>query len=330
MTQLDGVDRSATRVGVVSGGLSHERDISLQSGRKLLHALRGAGFTATLHDLDAGFVAALRRGELDVVFPMLHGGVGEDGGLQALLERLDVPFVGSGSAPARMASDKFLAGQALAGAGITVPDTQLMPVALFRELGAAEVLELLTARMRFPLVVKPLTGGSGLGVRVAKSEAELAPALIACFAYHDVALVQRWIDGREVAVGVVDPGDGPRPYPPVLIDGTRDGVYDFEAHYSTGIISLSTPDRVNGVPAAELGAVALRAFSALGLRDLGRVDLIVDGDGVAHVLEVAVTPGLTDTSVFPFGAAAGQEPMPGWAGRLVSRALCRRATPAAG
>ncbi|MFI7586410.1 ATP-grasp domain-containing protein [Spongisporangium articulatum] len=317
------VDRSSVRVGVVSGGLSHERDISLQSGRKVQHALRSAGFATSLHDLDGGFVAALRQGQFDVVFPMLHGGVGEDGGLQALLERLDVPFVGSGSAPARRAADKYLAGQALTAAGLTVPDTQLMPVALFKELGAAEVLDLLGFRMTFPLIVKPNSGGSSLGVRVVKHEAELAPALIACFAYCDVALVQRWVDGQEVAVGVIDRGAGPTPYPPVLIHGTHDGVYDFEAHYSTGIISLSTPESVSGLSAGALGDVALRAFNALGLRDLGRVDLVVDGEGVPHVLEVAVTPGLTDTSVFPFGATAAGDPIAEWATALVTRALDR-------
>ena len=128
-----------------------------------------------------------------------------------------------------------------------------------------------------------------------------------------------------MAVGVIDDGTGPRSYPPVLIHGVRGGVYDFEAHYSTGIISLSTPGTISGVTAAELGTVALQAFDALGLRDLGRVDLIVDPGGVAHVLEVAVTPGLTDTSVFPFGATAAGASITDWCTALVTRALDRAA-----
>jgi len=174
-------------------------------------------------------------------------------------------------------------------------------------LGAAAVLDRIVDRLGLPLMVKPAHGGSGLGAAVVRDLTELPAAMVGCFAYDQTALVERYIAGTDIAVSIVDQGDGPVALPAVEIV-PRNGVYDYAARYTAGLTTWHVPARLDSSTAATITEIALAAHTALGLRDLSRVDLILDADGAPHVLEVNVSPGMTETSLLPMAVnAAGMD-----------------------
>jgi D-alanine-D-alanine ligase len=315
------------RVLVLAGGLSHERDVSLRSGRRVAESLRGAGCQVLERDVDALLLPSLREGVADVVWPLLHGSTGEDGAIRDVLELIEVPYVGSTPAACRTAWDKPVAKSVARAAGLSTPDSVALPHGTFRELGARGVLAAIVHHLGLPLVVKPARGGSALGVSVVRTVEELPRAMVGCFAYGDVALVERLIDGVEVAVSVVDTGGGPIVLPAVEIvaDG---GVYDYDARYVAGATEFFCPARLTAAAAAAVSDAALRAHQAFGLRHLSRTDLIVDRDGMPWFLEVNVAPGMTETSLLPQAAqAAGEDAGPLYR-RLVEAAAGGHRVPA--
>jgi D-alanine-D-alanine ligase len=292
---------------VLAGGLSHERDVSLRSGRRVLDALRSVGVDADLRDADAGLLDALADGSYDAVLVALHGGPGEDGSLREVLELAGVPYVGSTPSACRVAWDKPTA-KALAGrAGLATPHAAVLPHATFRELGASAVIDRLVAHLGLPLMVKPARGGSALGATAVQRAEDLPSAMVTCFSYGEAALVERFVVGTEVAVTVVDRGDGPQALPAVEIQPLS-GVYDYAARYTAGHTEFFTPARLDDACAKEVASVAVAAHEVLGLRDLSRVDLVVDGSHTAestvHLLEVNVSPGMTETSLLPMSVEA--------------------------
>ncbi|WP_242624869.1 D-alanine--D-alanine ligase family protein [Krasilnikovia cinnamomea] len=310
------------RVLVLAGGLSYERDVSLRSGRRVLDALRAAGLQADMRDADVALLPALQEDPPDAVVIALHGATGEDGSLRGVLDLCGVPYVGCDARASRLAWDKPSAKAMLREAGIPTPDWVALPHDRFSELGAVAVLDRIADRLGLPLMVKPAQGGSGLGASVVRDEADLPAAMVGCFAYDSTALVERYVAGMDVAVSVVDLGDGPQPLPAVEIV-PRNGVYDYAARYTAGLTTWHTPARLDPAVAARVASTALAAHEALGLRDLSRVDLIVDGEGEPHVLEVNVSPGMTETSLLPLAVqAAGLDFGKVLAG-LVGRATAR-------
>lgn len=297
---------SSPRVLVLAGGLSHERDVSLRSGRRVADALRGAGCEVDVRDVDAGLLAALGEERPDVVWPLLHGATGEDGALRDILELLGLPYVGAGPQACRRAFDKPVAKSLVAAAGLRTPASVALPHSAFRELGASAVLEALVARHGLPLVVKPARGGSALGVSVVREAGALPRAMVDCFAYGEVALVERAVRGREVAVSVVDTGEGPRALPAVEIVA-EGGVYGYDARYTAGGTEYFAPARLAPQAAEAATAAAVTAHTALGLRDLSRTDLIVDDDGTPWFLETNVAPGMTELSLLPQALTAAGE-----------------------
>ncbi len=283
---------------VLAGGLSHERDVSLRSGRRVAQALRDSGCQVDVRDVDAGLLSALEQGKPDVVWPLLHGASGEDGAVRDVLELLEVRYVGSGPRACRVAWDKPVAKSVAQAAGLATPDSVALPHGTFRELGAQAVLGAIVDRLSLPLVVKPARGGSALGVSVVRAAGDLPRAMVDCFAYGDVALVERFIEGVEVAVSVVDTGDGPRVLPSVEIvaDG---GVYDYDARYTAGATEFFCPARLAAAATTAVREAALTAHRAFGLRHLSRTDLVVDRWGQPWFLEVNVAPGMTETSLLP-------------------------------
>jgi D-alanine-D-alanine ligase len=321
-----GTDTARTaepRVLVLAGGLSHEREVSLKSGRRVLDALRSAGIDASLRDVDAGLLPVLANDPPDAVIIALHGSPGEDGSLQGVLDLYDIPYIGGDASRARLAWDKPTAKAVLRDAGIATPVWVSLPQERFSELGARAVLDRLVERFGLPLMVKPAQGGSGLGASVVREASTLPTAMVSCFAYHPTALVEPYLDGMDVAVGVVDLGDGPTALPAVEIVA-RDGVYDYAARYTAGLTTWHAPARLDSATADRVARVALAAHRALALGDMSRIDLIVAPDGTPSVLEASVAPGMTDTSLLPMAISAAGLDLGKTLATLVTLAVQRR------
>ena len=291
------------RVLVIAGGLSHERDVSLRSGRRVADALRAAGCEVDVRDLDATLLDQLAADPPDVAWPLLHGATGEDGAVRDVLELAGVKYVGSTPAACRRAWDKPVAKSVVTDAKVATPEFVALPHAVFRELGAGGLLAALERRLGLPLVVKPARGGSALGVTVVTASDQLPRAMVDCFAYADVALVERAMVGREVTVSVVDLGEGPVALPVVEI-ATTGGAYDYDARYNTGRTEYFVPARLAEPERVSVTEAAVAAYRALGLRHLARCDFIVDGDGTPWFLEANVAPGMTEVSLLPQAAEA--------------------------
>ena len=292
-----------SRYLVLAGGLSHERDVSLKSGRRVLDALRSVGVDATLRDADAGLLSHLTATAYDAVLVALHGGAGEDGALREVLDIAEVPYVGSTPAACRIAWDKPTAKALAVRAGLSTPASVVLPHAAFRELGAAAVLDRLVGHLGLPLMVKPARGGSALGCTTIDKADELPSAMVSCFSYGEAALIERFVTGTELAVTVIDTGDGPRALPAVEIVPLS-GVYDFTARYTAGQTEFFAPARLPEALTAAVAATAVAAHVALGLRDLSRVDLVVEPSGEVQLLEVNTSPGMTETSLLPMAVDA--------------------------
>lgn len=297
------------RALVLAGGLTYERDVSLRSGRRVTDALRQAGVEVTLADADSRLLGLVADTAPDAVFIALHGGSGEDGAVRAVLDCAAVPYVGTVPAACRTAFDKPSAKALVRRAGIATPDWVAVGHATFRELGAPAVLDLLVARLGLPLMVKPAAGGSALGATAVHEVADLPAAMVTCFSYGETALVERYVDGLEVAVSVIDPdGAGTAvALPPVEVQPDS-GVYDYAARYTAGATEFFCPARIDEAVTAEVCRVALAVHSTLGLRDLSRTDLRIDRQGTVHFLDTNVAPGMTETSLLPLAlAASGRE-----------------------
>jgi D-alanine-D-alanine ligase len=287
------------RVAVLKGGRSLERGVSLRSGARVEDALERLGHEVLPIDAGADLVERLTGARPDVVFVAMHGPGGEDGTVQELLEILGVPFTGPGVAACARCMDKVLAKHELRGAGVSTPDWFAFNETAFRELGAADALGELERRLGFPLVVKPSRGGSALGVRFAASPSEVPEALVSAFSYDGRVLLERFVEGRELAVSVLG-GEALPVVEAIPGDGDR---YDFEARYEIGRTEFVCPATLSGEESAAVTAAALGAYRALGCSGFSRVDLILGKDG-AQVLEVNAIPGLTDTSLLPQAAEA--------------------------
>ena len=311
---------------VLAGGLSYERDVSLRSGRRVLDALRGAGVDATMRDADATLLPYLQAQPPSAIVIALHGGIGEDGSLRGLLDLCGVPYVGGDARAARLAWDKPSAKSVLRDRGIPTPDWVALPNDRFSELGAVAVLDRIIDRLGVPLMVKPAQGGSGLGAAVVREATALPAAMVGCFAYDSTALVERYVDGTDLAVSIVDLGDGPLALPAVEIV-PRDGVYDYAARYTAGLTTWHAPARLPASVAEAVATTALAAHAALSLRDLSRVDLILDEAGEPQILGVNVSPGMTETSLLPLAVQAAGLDFGKVLADLVSRAVARGGLP---
>lgn len=296
------------RALVLAGGLSHEREVSLRSGRRVSEALRSVGVEVDERDADAGLIPALQSDPPSAVFPLLHGVAGEDGAVREVLDLLDVPYVGSAPAACRASFDKPVAKTTVTRlTDIRTPDAVVLRHETFRELGAPAVLHRIVDRLGLPLVVKPTRGGSALGCMVVREPEQLPTAMMNCFAYGNVAMLERFVSGTEVTVTVLDTGDGPRALPAVEIVPDT-GVYDYASRYNAGATEFVAPARLSDTAAARCAEVALAAHAALGLRDLSRTDLIVDAEEQPWFLEVNVAPGMTETSLVPLAVeSAGMD-----------------------
>jgi D-alanine-D-alanine ligase len=316
--------RNLERVVILAGGLSPEREVSLHSGYRVRDALAKEGIDAEVADADSGLLSHLRADPPSAVFPAIHGACGEDGAIREVLGLLSVPYVGSVASACQMAFDKPTAKALVAAAGLVTPLSVTLPRETFHDLGASAVIDLIVARLGLPLYVKPSRGGSALGAGPVWAAPELPGAVLSCFAYGDTALIEQFITGTEVAVGVIDLGHGPQALPAVeIVPG--EGGYDYAARYTAGKTDFYVPARLSDEAATEVARIAIAAHSVLGLRDLSRTDLIVDDTGTAYFLEVNVSPGMTETSTLPLALEASGHPFGSTCVRLLELAAARGA-----
>jgi D-alanine-D-alanine ligase len=316
------------------GGSSHEREFSLESGQNITNALKERGHEVLHLDTESSLVETLRTQNIDAVYIALHGKGGEDGTIQALLEYLDIPYVGSTSAVCRIAWNKSSLPHALstyrrlldarADVNTNAPDGPASwPKAIslasisFKDMGAATALDLVAQRLPdgYPLAVKPARGGSAMGVTKVEKFDDLGPAIIDALSYDTAVIIEQWIKGVELAVGVVGTGPGARVLPPVEIV-PKQGFFDIEARQDTDLVDYYCPVRpasLNADPAKAAQArelieqAALEVHRALDCRDISRVDLIWDGTK-PQILDVSVSPGMTEHSLIPMACATAHTP----------------------
>jgi D-alanine-D-alanine ligase len=311
------------KVAVLKGGKSLERQISLSSGARVEDALASLGHEPVGLDVGADLVERLRDASPDVVFIALHGPGGEDGTVQELLEILDLPYTGPGVAACGRCMDKVVAKQEIREAGVATPDWVAFNSTAFRELGAADTLEEIEERLGLPLVVKPAGQGSSLGVQFASSREDLPAALVAAFSYDDRVLIERYAQGRELSVGILDT----EPLPVVEAKPKDGDFFNFEARYEIGRTDYVCPAELDPVETDAVQAAAVATYKALGCRGFARADLILTDEG-PQVLEVNAIPGLTDTSLLPMAAEAAGLSFEQLVERIVELALATGPRPA--
>jgi D-alanine-D-alanine ligase len=287
------------RVAVLKGGRSLERGVSLRSGARVEDALERLAHDVISLDVGADLVARLAAERPEVAFIALHGPGGEDGTVQELLEILELPYTGPPVAACVRCMDKVLAKHEMRAAGIPTPDWVAFNATAFRELGAGDALEQIEQRLGFPLVVKPASQGSSLGVKLAPGRAQVPEALVSAFSYDDRVLLERYVPGRELAVGVL----GAEALPIVEAIPKEGDLFDFEARYEIGRTEYVCPAELDEGEAEAVREAALGTYRVLGCAGFARVDLMLGGEGPS-VLEVNAVPGLTDTSLLPQAAEA--------------------------
>ena len=284
------------RVGVLLGGESSEREISMKSGQAVLTALASLGVEAVPIGLGGDIAAELTRERLDCAFIALHGRFGEDGGVQSLLEERGIPYTGSGVEASRLAMDKLRSRETFRRVGLAVPETLVVKTPQ----------EIPGIPFSFPVVVKPSREGSSIGLSLAADPGDLPEAVETALAFDDTVLIEPFLKGIEITAGVLDN----RALPLVEIMPTRD-YFDFEAKYTKGVTEFVVPARLEPGLAARAQAAGLSAHRAFGCRAYSRTDMIVSPSGQVYVLEVNTIPGLTATSLFPMACAAEGIDFPG-------------------
>jgi D-alanine-D-alanine ligase len=293
-----------SRVAVLKGGRSLERQVSLRSGARVEDALERLGHTVLPIDVGPDLVAQLTAGHPDVAFVALHGRDGEDGTVQELLEVMGIPYTGSGVSACIRAADKVLAKHAMQDHGIPTPDFYAFNETALEALGAAQALPAIEDRLAFPIVVKPARQGSALGIKFARTAADVPTALVAAFSYDRKVLLERYVRGRELAVSVLDEGGVAHVLPIVEAVPEQEDFYDFEARYEIGRTRFVCPAELSDEMTARAGAIALQTYGMLGCAGFARVDLMLDEEEHLYVLEVNPIPGLTETSLLPQAAEA--------------------------
>jgi D-alanine-D-alanine ligase len=309
----------SSNVAVLSGGISLEREVSLRSGTRVADALADRGHQVTRLDVDGELVRSLEQGAFDVAFLTLHGSAGEDGTVQSLLELIGLPYTGPDVLASSLAWNKPIAQGLYGRAGLAVPANVTLTQQAFREMGAVAVVDRVAEALGVPLVVKPATGGSSLGLSIVDDVARLPQAIVGAFSYAEAVLIERFVAGTEIAVAVLD-GEA---LPAVEIQ-PKGGAYDFSARYTAGATEFHAPARLDEDAGRAAAAVAVAACEAIGARDISRADLIVDAQGTPWLLELDTCPGLTDTSLVPLAASAAGIGFPELCERIVELALRRR------
>jgi D-alanine-D-alanine ligase len=310
----------AMKLAVLRGGRSAEREVSLRSGAQVEAALRGLGHDVTAVDLDLTTWDALRDSGFACVFNALHGRLGEDGAVQGMLELLGIPYTGSGILASALCMDKSRANSVMAGAGLHIPDFEELEV---NEGVAADVVERIVSRYGLPLVIKPVREGSTIGLTIAPDADAVASGLVLAARYDRRVLVQHFVAGTEITVGVLaTPEVQVLPTLEIVSDNPT---YDYDAKYTAGKSHHIIPARIEERARATSADAAGRAFVLLGCAGMARVDIIVDAKSTPWILEVNTVPGLTELSLLPDAARAAGISFEQLCQRLIDHAIQRHA-----
>jgi D-alanine-D-alanine ligase len=303
---------AAKRVAVLKGGGSLERTVSLRSGARAQQALARLGHEAIAIDAGPELVAQLHECSPDAAFVALHGRDGEDGTVQGLLEAIGVPYTGSGPAACMRCTDKALAKYLMREAGIPTPEFTAIKETAIKELGVAAALVDIERALGFPLVVKPASGGSALGIKFARTSEELPGAIVGALSYDRKVVLERYIKGRDLAVSVIDaaadadrPGHALLALPVVEAIPREEEFYNYESRYEIGMTTFVCPAELAPDTTARAQELAVQVYKLLGCHGVARVDLMLEQDSdELWVLETNVVPGLTETSLLPLAADA--------------------------
>ncbi|OHD56053.1 MAG: hypothetical protein A2Y33_10905 [Spirochaetes bacterium GWF1_51_8] len=280
-------------IGVLMGGMSSEREISLRSGVNVMNALKTLGLRAVQIDVDREVSQKLLSEKIDIAFIALHGTYGEDGCIQGLLEVMGIPYTGSGVAASAIAMDKLLSKKIWSASGI--------PVAESVEIDPSNIeatLKKIGENTGYPVVLKPYSEGSSVGVELVKTEGELRARLPEYSRQFGLAFAEKYIKGKELTVGVIDDGKELTVFP-ILELRPKNEFYDFEAKYTQGMTDFVIPAAIPEESTKAIQATVKKAFRDLGLKGVARIDVMLQDDGRYFCLEANSLPGLTDTSDIP-------------------------------
>lgn len=284
------------RIGVLMGGPSTERDISFKSGKAVYDGLKAEGLNVVpvdiISDNPEDNKRKLRSLKLDIAFIALHGTFGEDGGIQSILEDLKIPFTGSGVMASKLAMDKAISRVVFELEGLLVPKGQLLHRLGYRG------KDFYCNRLSFPVVVKPVSNGSSIGLSIVQNKRRINKAIELAFSYDERVIIEEYVRGREITVGIVD--NSPLPIVEVV---PKKYFYDFDAKYKPGLTDYLVPANFSKKITKKIQSVALCAHQVLGCAGFSRVDMIWK-DGRAYILEVNTIPGFTETSLLPKASAA--------------------------
>jgi len=311
----------AKRVAVLKGGWALERTVSLRSGERVQKTLRALGHEVVAIDVGPEMLAQVIEAKPDVAFIALHGGDGEDGTVQGLLETIGIPYTGSGPAACMRCTDKALAKYLMRAAGIPTPDWSAFKESAVKDLGVVAALPYIERKLGFPIVAKPARQGSALGVKFAHSSDELPPAIVGALSYDSKVVLERYVKGRDLAVSVLDaqtPGGEPMALPVIEAIPRETEFYNYESRYEIGMTTFVCPAELPDGVTERAQELALETYKLLGCHGVARVDLMLDeSGGELMVLECNVVPGLTETSLLPLAADAAEI----WLDLLVERIL---------
>ncbi|HEY5648979.1 MAG TPA: D-alanine--D-alanine ligase [Nitrospiria bacterium] len=283
------------RIGVLMGGRSAEREISLQSGRAIMESLKRQGASPVSIDVGPDIAERLAEAKIQLAFNALHGRGGEDGTIQGLLESLGIPYTGSGVLASALGMDKAMTKKILVMDGIPTPESRVIR----GQEDADKAVSELASGKGLPVVVKPNSEGSTLGVTIVDKPEALEAAIEASRKYDPVVLVESYIEGREITVGVLD-GEAL----PVIEVVAEEDFYDFKAKYTKGKTEYRVPAPLSDEKSEAVQKLAVRTHELLGCRGATRVDFRMDQTSRPFVLEINTVPGMTETSLLPKAAAA--------------------------
>jgi len=305
-------------VAVLYGGISSEREVSLRSGKTIIEALKAAGLSVATFDTKtelAKFITAAEKGKISIVVPVLHGAFGEDGTLQGLLELLNVPYLFSDCRASALCMDKELTKIIVGSAGVPI-----LPQIVLRS-GETIIFKKGSVSLRLPIVVKPATAGSSVGVSIVTRANELEDAVGTALKHSDRAIMEPYINGREVTVGVLNIGKKYETLPITEIIPESDTFYSYDAKYAKGGSRHVCPADISLPLAKIIRAQALAAFHALGCRDIARADFLIDKRGQPYFLEMNTIPGMTATSLVPESIKASGKTLPAVLAQLITERI---------